>query len=203
MLPEVWRQIAALQPLQTNTQTNKRNTHCTAVGISSMNFSAVDFNPYKGTDKSPSDEIESGQSLQSFLTNSAIASFPSCDFDKVSVVPQPPLQQDGRSQPPEVSQLNLLALLKKSLEPQEPALRIETVPVNLTVGVEQRFWLIHQASALRLPGQFSQAETECILKTTAEWDWAIEYRPRTPNCSYHLLCLLNRICTPQTFEVAV
>ena len=121
---------------------------------------------------------ESAQKLQEF---------------SVSHLSLPP-QQDRQSQPPQASQLDLLALLGKSLE---PPLQIEPVPVNVTVGVEQRFWLIHQASGLRVPGQFSQSEAEFILKTTERWDWEIEYRPRTPNCSYRLLCLVNRVCTPQ------
>lgn len=102
-------------------------------------------------------------------------------------------QQHGRSQPPQASQLNLLALLEKSLE---PPLRIEPVPVNLTVGIEQRFWLIHQESGLWVPGQFSRVEAEYIFKTTAEWDWEIRHRPRTPNWNKRLLSLLTTVCTP-------
>ncbi len=195
MLPKAWRQKQHPSPLQTNeTPTGAQWTSI------SMNFSAVDFNPYQGTDKSPSNEIESGQSLQSFLTNSAIASSSRGDFDKVSIVPMPPPRHE-RSQLPQVSQLDLLAL-EKSLE---PPLQIEPVPVNVTVGVEQRFWLIHQASGLRVPGQFSQSEAEYILKATSEgWDWEIEYRPRTPNCSRRLFCLLSTICTSEkVLEVAV
>lgn len=112
-----------------------------------------------------------------------------------------PQVQQERSQPPQASQLDLLALLEKSLE---PALRIEGVPVNVTVGVEQRFWLIHQNSHLRIPGQFSRAEAEHILKATEFWDWEIKYRPRTPNCNKRLLSLLTAVCTlpSKTLEVA-
>jgi hypothetical protein len=78
------------------------------------------------------------------------------------------------------------------------------VPAVLTVGIEPRFWLIHQASGLRVPGQFSQSEAEFILKTTERWDWEIRHRPRTPDCSHHLLNLLNRVCTLQlVLEVTV
>lgn len=110
-----------------------------------------------------------------------------------------PQVQQGRSPELEDHQLNLLALLEK---PFEPPLQIEPVPDNLTVGEEPRFWLIHQESGLRVPGQFSQTEAEYILKATAEWDWEIRHRPRTPKCSNRLLSLLKTVCTPQTQEVA-
>lgn len=137
--------------------------------------------------------IHSGRSLQSFLTNSAIASSSRGDFDKVSIVPLPPLQQDRRSQPPP-SQLNLLALLEKSLE---SALRIEAVPTDIAVGSSERFCLVHQSSQLRLPGQFTSCEAEEILEVTVEWDWEVDLRTREPACRYQLLNLLSRVCTLQ------
>ena len=110
-----------------------------------------------------------------------------------------PSEPPSASQPPQASQLDLLALLEKF---QEPAIRIEGVPAELTVGEELRFWLIHQESGLRVPGQFSRVEAEFILKATSEWDWEIRHRPRTPCCGNRLLNLLKTVCKPQTQEVA-
>jgi len=166
-----------------------------------MNFSAVDFNPYQGTDKSPGTRINSVQGLQAFSSNSAIASSSRGDFDKVSIVPMPPLRQYGRSQPPQASQLDLLALLEKSLE---PALRIEVVPVDVTVGYSEKFCLIHQESGLRVPGQFTSCEAKEILKMTALWDWQVDLKTREPACRHYLVSLLEGICKPpMTLEVAV
>jgi hypothetical protein len=160
-----------------------------------MKLSTVNSTAHLSRDESPTNEIESGQSLQSFLSSSEITSFSKGGFDKVSgVPPSPATRQIERSQPPQANQLDLLALLEKSLE---PALRIELVPVNVAVGIGQRFWLIHQQSGLQVPGQLSQTEAEYILKTTEHWDWGIEYRPRTPNCNKRLLSLLTAVCTPQ------
>lgn len=138
------------------------------------------------------------QARKKFSNSIIPRSSASSKYSNESLKPQ---VQQGRSPELEDHQLNLLALLEK---PFEPPLQIEPVPDNLTVGEEPRFWLIHQESGLRVPGQFSQTEAEYILKTTEHWDWEIiDSRPRTPNCSYRLLCLLNRVCTPQkALEVA-
>lgn len=127
----------------------------------------------------------------------AVAQYPQARSPHLSPPPR-----HGRSQPAQASQLDLLALLEKSFE---SALRVEAVPAHLTVGNSQRFWLIHQKSQLRVPGQFSHQETEHILKATEFWDWEIEYRPRTPNCSNRLLSLLTTVCTPpsKVLECAV
>lgn len=109
----------------------------------------------------------------------------------------PPLQQQERS---------ACSSASPEPEPQEPALRIELVPANARVGINnsyERFWLIHQASELRIPGQFSYCEAEEILKVTHAWNWTVDPRTREPGCRYQLLNLLERICKPQkVFEVA-
>jgi hypothetical protein len=95
----------------------------------------------------------------------------------------------------------LLALLEKSLE---PALRIEAVPSDIAVGISEKFWLIHQNSQLRVPGQFTRCEAEEILKVIVGWDWTVDLKTREPACRYQLLTLLNRVCVPQkALEVAV
>jgi len=104
------------------------------------------------------------------------------------------LQQQQRSRSSEVHQLNLLALLEKS---KEQALSLEAVPIDLTVGVGERFWLIHQESGLRVPGQFNAAEVEHILKATEQWDWEIDLKTREPACRYRFLWLLESICKPK------
>ena len=108
--------------------------------------------------------------------------------------------QDERSPKLEAQQLNLLALLEKSFE---SALRIEAVPTDIAVGSSEKFWLIHQASQLRVPGQFTSCEAKEILKVTVGWDWTVVLKTREPACRYQLLNLLNRVCTPQkALEVA-
>ena len=109
-------------------------------------------------------------------------------------------QNSERSQPSQSSQLDLLALLEKSFE---PALRIEAVPSDIAVGISEKFWLIHQNSQLRVPGQFSGHEAEYILQVTSGWDWTVDLKTREPACRSQLLNLLNHVCTPQKpLEVA-
>jgi hypothetical protein len=55
-----------------------------------MNFSAVNFNPYEGTDKSPGAEDKSSQGLQDFSIDNAIAQCRSCGSNKVLVVSMTP-----------------------------------------------------------------------------------------------------------------
>lgn len=110
-----------------------------------------------------------------------------------------PQVQHERSPQSEACQLNLLAPLK----PQEPALRIEAIPANVTVGSSERFCLIHQGSGLRIPGEFTRCEAEQILKVTHDWDWEVDPITREPGCRYRLLWLLESICKPQKpLEVA-
>jgi len=103
------------------------------------------------------------------------------------------LQQDEQSQQPKAHQLNLLVLQEL---PQELALYIEPVHANLTVGFEQRFWLVHQPTGLRLLGQFGYQEAKCILEATKRWDWEVDLKTREPACRYRLLWLLESICKP-------
>lgn len=105
-----------------------------------------------------------------------------------------PPPQHERSQQSEAHQLNLLTLLEK---PQKPELCIQPIPAILTVGFEQRFWLVHQPSGLKLPGQFSYQEAEGILELTLLWDWEVDPKTRKPACHHYLLCLLKDICKPQ------
>lgn len=113
---------------------------------------------------------------------------------KYSTQSRSPQVQQGRSQPPQACQLDLLVLTEKSLE---PALRLEVVPANVTVGSCERFYLVHQESGLRVPWQFSRCEAEEILKVTALWDWTVDPRTREPACRYRLLWLLEGICNPK------
>jgi hypothetical protein len=112
-----------------------------------------------------------------------------------------PPPRHERSQPPQASQLDLLVLLGKSFE---PPLKIEPVPVNVTVGFEQRFWLVHQPTGLRILGQFTYNEAQEILELTAKWDWEVDPVTREPACCYQLMSLLERICKPKkVLECAV
>jgi hypothetical protein len=124
--------------------------------------------------------------------DSILALSPSSTQDLEGRLPHLSLQE--RSQHPKAHQLNLLTLQDL---PQEPALYIETVPVNLTLGVEQRFWLVHQPTGLRVPGQFSRREAEYIFSATEKWDWEIDLKTREPACCYRFLWLLESICKPK------
>ena len=96
-----------------------------------MKLSTVNSTRIGSRDKSLTNEIASVQGLQSLLTNNVIASRFSCDFNKVSGVPlRSPQVQHKRSQPPQASQLNLLALLEQSFKPK---LKVKLVPINLTL----------------------------------------------------------------------
>lgn len=107
------------------------------------------------------------------------------------------LSQQERSPLPEVHQLNLLALLEK---PLESVLLIEIVPTHLTVGNDERFWLIHRESGLQVPGQFNRREAEQILETTKDWNWAVDPLTRQPACRWRLQGLLEHICSPQIVQ---
>jgi hypothetical protein len=96
-----------------------------------------------------------------------------------------------RSAQSKVHQLNRLTLQKL---PPKPALYIEPIPVSLAVGREQRFWLVHQPTGLRVPGQFSRQEAEYILSATEGWDWTVDLKTREPACRYRFLWLLEAIC---------
>ncbi len=123
---------------------------------------------------------------------SILAPSPSPTQDLEGRLPHLSLQE--RSPQSEPYQLSLLALLEKSLE---PALRIEAVPVDVTVGYSEKFYLIHQESGLRVPGQFSRCEAEEILRVTAPWAWQVDLKTHEPACRHSLLCLLKDICKPQ------
>lgn len=120
-----------------------------------------------------------------------------------SIVPITPallqslFDEKGQTPQPEAHQLSLLALLKKS---QEPAIRIELIPIHLTVGTDERFWIIHQESGLQVPGQFSRCEAEYILAATKEWNWAVDLKTREPACRLKPLRLLERICFHQVAQ---
>jgi hypothetical protein len=112
-----------------------------------------------------------------------------------NILPLPPAppQQFSEAQSPQLKahQLNLLTLQEL---PLEPALSIEPIPVNLAVGTEPVFCLVHQPTGLRVPGQFSAQEAECILRVTEGWDWTVNLKTREPACRHRFLWLLEGIC---------
>jgi hypothetical protein len=105
----------------------------------------------------------------------------------------PTTQQFPETQSPqlEAHQLNLLTLQELPLEPE---LFIEPIPVNLAVGTEPVFCLVHQPTGLRVPGQFSAQEAEYILRVTEGWDWTVDLKTREPACRHRFLWLLEGIC---------
>jgi hypothetical protein len=122
---------------------------------------------------------------------------------KTILTPKPSSKQDrrARSPQPEVRQLNLLALLENPQK--EPALRIEVVPAELIVNSNRSFWIIHQKSELRVPGQFSRQEAEQIVEETKGWNWAVDPITHEPAYKWRLLSLLEYICSNQAkLEVA-
>ena len=112
-----------------------------------------------------------------------------------------PRKKQARSPQPEVCQLSLLTLLDNPQK--EPALRIEAVPAELIVNSNRCFWIIHQKSELRVPGQFSRQEAEQILEETKGWNWAVDPITREPAYKWRLLSLLEHICSGKAkLEVA-
>jgi hypothetical protein len=82
-----------------------------------------------------------------------------------------------------------LPLVSPPKQNAEYPLRIELLPPGLQWWKEPRYWLIHDASGLRVPGSWSLKEAEEIQERTKDWDWSVNTRDRKVACGLNLLAL--------------
>jgi hypothetical protein len=84
--------------------------------------------------------------------------------------------------------------LWKSPQPEHP-LRIECLPDVLQWWDEERYWLVHEASGLRVPGSWSLAEAELIQDLSKHWDWSVDDCDHKVACGIQLLSLTEAVCS--------
>jgi hypothetical protein len=88
-------------------------------------------------------------------------------------------------------------------ESQKPAteypLRIELLPPNLQWWDEPRYWLIHAASGLRVPGSWSRKEAEELQDLSKNWKWSLD-KERRVDCGLQLLALAESLCKRSSVE---
>jgi hypothetical protein len=75
----------------------------------------------------------------------------------------------------------------------EYPLRIEALPPSLQWWDKERFWLVHSASGLRVPGSWTVDEAELILDLSRKWDWSID-KERRVACGLQLMALAEAVC---------
>ena len=75
----------------------------------------------------------------------------------------------------------------------EYPLKIEPLPPALQWCGQERFWLIHIESGLRVPGSWTVDEAELILDLSRKWDWSIDKQRRVV-CGLQLLALAEAVC---------
>jgi hypothetical protein len=74
-------------------------------------------------------------------------------------------------------------------------LQIQSIPESERISPEFNCRLIHQATGLQVPGQFTAEEATLIQKVTQNWDWRIE-KDNKPACAAQLLQFLEQLCAP-------
>lgn len=79
-------------------------------------------------------------------------------------------------------------------------LSIELLPEKLQWWDEERYWLIHRDTGLRVPGSWSIQEALEIQKLSRDWDWTVDPKSRIPNCQHEILNLCVRICDRKTTQ---
>jgi hypothetical protein len=78
-------------------------------------------------------------------------------------------------------------------EPKNP-LHTEPLPPRLQWWDKERFWLIHSASGLQVPGTWTADEAELILDLSRNWNWSIDGDRRVA-CGLQLIALAEAVCT--------
>jgi hypothetical protein len=92
----------------------------------------------------------------------------------------------------EYKQLKLWESPQSKSEAEHP-LYIEPLPPALQWWDEERFWLIHSETGLRVPGSWSADEAELILDLSKSWDWSIDDNRRVA-CGIQLIALVESVC---------
>ncbi len=72
-------------------------------------------------------------------------------------------------------------------------LRIELLPPTLQWWDAPRYWLIHDASGLRVPGTWTKAEAELMQDLSKNWNWSVD-SDRRVTCGVQLMALAEGIC---------
>lgn len=80
-------------------------------------------------------------------------------------------------------------------------LSIELLPEKLQWWDEERYWLVHKATGLRVPGSWSLPEALEIQESSKHWDWTVDPKSRIPNCQQQILDLCVRVCDRKTTQV--
>jgi hypothetical protein len=104
-------------------------------------------------------------------------------------------QKPRKGQSPRQAQSKQLHLWESpQAKPEtEYFLHMESLPPALQWWEEERFWLIHSASGLRVPGSWSIDEAQSILDLSRNWDWSID-KDRRVACGLQLMTLAEAIC---------
>ena len=82
-------------------------------------------------------------------------------------------------------------------------LLIQPIPAEGRILPEFYCHLVHTATGLRVPGQFTEEEAKLIQTVTQDWDWQTD-KNNLPACAARLLQDLEHLCegTSENEEVA-
>ena len=95
---------------------------------------------------------------------------------------------------PRTPQPKQLSLWEPQQKPEtEYPLKIEPLPSALQWWEEERFWLFHIQTGLRVPGTWSLEEAELIQDLSRQWDWRVD-KDRRVACGLQLLALAEAVC---------
>jgi len=94
-----------------------------------------------------------------------------------------------------------LSLPLVSAQKQEYPLTIELLPPALQWWEQPRYWVIHAASGLRVPGSWSLKEAEEIQDLSKDWRWNLD-RERRVDCGLQLMALAEVVCKRSSVEQA-
>jgi hypothetical protein len=76
---------------------------------------------------------------------------------------------------------------------EEYPLKLELLPDNLQWWNEPRYWLIHEASNLRVPGSWSLKEAKELQDLSKNFNWNLD-KERRVDCGLQLIALAEAIC---------
>jgi hypothetical protein len=86
-----------------------------------------------------------------------------------------------------------LDLWESQKQKTEYPLKLELLPAALQWWDEPRYWLIHDASGLRVPGSWSLREAGELQDLSKNWNWNLD-KERRVDCGLQLMALAEAIC---------
>jgi hypothetical protein len=86
-----------------------------------------------------------------------------------------------------------LDLWESQKQNAEYPLKIELLPPALQWWKEPRYWLIHEASNLRVPGSWSLREAKELQDLSKNFNWNLD-KERRVDCGLQLMALAEVIC---------